>query len=70
MQPIRATIEFAKITSEGVVTTLAGSTQGSSDGTGGTAQFNRPVGVVVDATGNVYVGDLLITVSEKLPRLA
>jgi len=47
-----------KVTPEGVVTTLAGSIQGSADGTGATAQFSRPVGVVADAAGNVYVGDL------------
>jgi sugar lactone lactonase YvrE len=47
-----------KITPAGIVTTLAGSTQGYADGTGSGAQFYRPVGVVVDAQGNVFVGDL------------
>ena len=47
-----------KITTAGIVTTLAGSSQGYADGTGTGAQFYRPVGVVVDAQGNVFIGDL------------
>ena len=47
-----------KITPAGIVTTLAGSTPGYADGAGTGAQFYRPVGVVVDAQGNVFVGDL------------
>ena len=48
-----------KITSAGVVTTLAGTTgtQGSMDGTGSAARFNGPGGVAVDVSGNVYVAD-------------
>ncbi len=47
-----------KITSAGVVTTLAGSgTAGFADGTGSAAQLNYPRGVAVDSSGTVYVGD-------------
>ena len=48
-----------KITSSGVVSTLAGSpgTNGLTDGTGGNARFNAPHGVAVDSSGNVYVAD-------------
>ncbi|PCJ66274.1 MAG: hypothetical protein COA58_05725, partial [Bacteroidetes bacterium] len=49
--------KIRKITSAGVVTTFAGSTAGYADGTGAAAQFYKPLGVAVDASGNVYVGD-------------
>ncbi|TKC82919.1 hypothetical protein FAZ69_24755 [Trinickia terrae] len=50
--------EIRKITSAGVVSTLAGSTtSGSTDGTGSAASFKTPYGVAVDSSGNVYVAD-------------
>jgi RHS repeat-associated protein len=47
-----------KITANGIVSTLAGNgTQGYNDGNAATAEFNGPMGVAVDGSGNVYVGD-------------
>jgi sugar lactone lactonase YvrE len=48
-----------KITSGGVVTTLAGlaGMAGLQDGTGSGAFFNQPKGLTVDSSGNVYVAD-------------
>ena len=47
-----------KVTAAGVVTTLAGSSEGFADGTGAAAQFAFPRGVAVDGAGTVvYVTD-------------
>ena len=51
-----------KITSEGVVTTLAGGVDTSGNGgyldaTGTNARFDFPSGVAVDSSGNLYVAD-------------
>ncbi len=41
-----------------VVTTLAGNgAQGTIDGSGTAASFNYPIGIAVNASGNLYVGD-------------
>jgi serine/threonine-protein kinase len=46
-----------KITSAGVVTTLAGGNLSAVDGTGTAAGFFGPGSLAVDATGNIYVTD-------------
>lgn len=48
-----------KVTSAGMVTTLAGlaGKPGSTDGTGSAARFYWPVGIAVDTVGTVYVAD-------------
>lgn len=46
-----------KITAAGVVTTIAGSTSGYTDGIGSTAKFNLPYGLAVDRFENIYVAD-------------
>jgi sugar lactone lactonase YvrE len=55
--------------SAGRVSTLAGagpSSCGSADGTATSAQFNRPTGIALDASDNLYVAD---TVSNKIRRI-
>jgi len=48
-----------EVSPSGVVTTVAGlaGTIGSADGGPGTAVFNYPAGVAIDASDNLYVGD-------------
>lgn len=46
-----------KITPEGFVSTIAGSTSGFNDGHGISAKFNGPFGLGIDELGNIYVAD-------------
>lgn len=49
--------KIRKITSLGVVTTFAGAVAGNNDGVGTSANFNGPISVTVDVSGNLYVAD-------------
>ena len=49
--------KIRKIDSNGVVTTIAGSTEGYADGVGTNAEFNLPVGVAIDKDGAIIVAD-------------
>ena len=49
--------QIKKITPEGVVTTLAGGSEGFADGVGPQASFNTPSGLAMDGDGNLYVAD-------------
>jgi sugar lactone lactonase YvrE len=47
-----------KITSQGLVSTVAGSTAGYQDGDALTAKFYSPGGLGIDKQGNIYVADI------------
>ncbi|HTI33388.1 MAG TPA: NHL repeat-containing protein, partial [Miltoncostaea sp.] len=51
-----------RVTPQGVITTIAGTGNNAFSGDGGpatSAELNNPVGVTVDAAGNVYIADEL-----------
>ena len=47
-----------KITPQGIVSTIAGSTAGYRDGDGSSAKFNLAAGLGIDGQGNIYVADI------------
>lgn len=52
-------IQVRKVTREGVVTTVAGSTYGNQDGPANTAKFSRLVAIAVCNDGAIYVIDVV-----------
>jgi hypothetical protein len=57
-----------KITSGAVVSTYAGTalTPGTSNGSAATATFKNPIGIALDAAGNVFVGDYTSFIIRKI----
>ncbi|MCF6347187.1 MAG: hypothetical protein L3J20_02650 [Flavobacteriaceae bacterium] len=49
--------KIRKISPMGLVSTIAGSTEGYEDGKGEAAKFNFPYGLTVDKLDNIYVAD-------------
>jgi len=49
--------QIRKINTSGIVSTFAGTGQGSADGTGALASFNWPDGIAIDSSNNIYVAD-------------
>lgn len=58
--------KIRKITQDGQVLTLAGSSSGMANGKGSQAQFHYPRGLAVDSLGNVYVADSENSVIRKI----
>lgn len=61
--------KIRKISSTGLVTTVAGSTTGFKDGIGSSAQFNNVHGITIDKLGNLYVTDNDDTGSDRIRKI-
>lgn len=61
--------KIRKISSTGLVTTVAGSTTGFKDGIGSSAQFNNIHGITIDKLGNLYVTDNDDTGSDRIRKI-
>src|SRR4030095_11362010 len=56
-----------RVTVEGKVETIAGSTEGFADGVALQAQFNTPSGIAIDPKGNIVIAD---TSNNRIRRLS
>ncbi|GGC87056.1 hypothetical protein [Undibacterium terreum] len=65
---VGANTSVKMVTSDGIVSTLAGvdPDYGYSDGVGALAQFHSPTGLAADGAGNVYVADRLNYIVRKI----
>ncbi|WP_264520708.1 T9SS type A sorting domain-containing protein [Flavobacterium sp. N1994] len=55
-----------KIATDGTVSTFAGSFAGYTEGQGTLANFYNPIGITLDTSGNIYVGDYYNSVIRKI----
>ncbi|MFB9088454.1 Ig-like domain-containing protein, partial [Flavobacterium paronense] len=58
--------KIRKIATDGTVSTFAGSYAGYTDDQGTLANFNTPIGITVDASSNIYIGDYYNSVIRKI----